>query len=376
MVARDRIGATGASGGGTQTFLLSAVDDRIAASAPVNMISLHMQGGCLCENIPVLRLDTDNVELSAVFAPRPLLMVSATGDWTNETMELEYPEMQRFYALFGAKYRVHAVRVNADHNYNRESREAVYAWMARWLKGAPGERRGERAGIPARSLPELMVFANRPRPDGLVSTGRARRTTGFRRPGASSPGGPAVSAQRASARPGFRAAADGQGAEFGEARDRPGDRGRRRREGSGARGARRASRRVHAVRRERGGGHSDVRHLQPHRGEPARRRSGDRSVHPAGAILIADGDAGLAGLLAAAVAPVTRAILDVGRFDLSSDAAFLDRLYIPGLRRGATCGPRRPWRRAVSSCTTRATDSPSRVRPRRPGSRRPNSSSC
>jgi len=51
------------------------------------------------------------------------------------------------------------------------------------------------------------------------------------------------------------------------------------------------------------------------------------------AILVADGDAGLAGLLAAAVVPVTRAILDVGRFDLSSDEAFLDRLYIPGLRR-------------------------------------------
>jgi hypothetical protein len=51
------------------------------------------------------------------------------------------------------------------------------------------------------------------------------------------------------------------------------------------------------------------------------------------AILIADGNAGVAALLAAAVVPVTRAIVDVGRFDLSSDQAFLDRLYIPGIRR-------------------------------------------
>jgi hypothetical protein len=51
------------------------------------------------------------------------------------------------------------------------------------------------------------------------------------------------------------------------------------------------------------------------------------------AILIADGEAGVAGLLAAAVAPVSRAILDVGRFDTTSDAVFLDRLYISGIRR-------------------------------------------
>ena len=97
-----RIGVTGASGGGTQTFLLAAVDDRVAVAAPVNMISLHMQGGCLCENQPGLRLDTTNVEIAATIAPRPLLMVSATGDWTTNTMELEYPAVRALYALFDA----------------------------------------------------------------------------------------------------------------------------------------------------------------------------------------------------------------------------------------------------------------------------------
>ena len=61
---------------------------------PVNMISLHMQGGCLCENMPGLRLDTNNVEIAATIAPRPLLMVSATGDWTANTMEREYPAVR------------------------------------------------------------------------------------------------------------------------------------------------------------------------------------------------------------------------------------------------------------------------------------------
>ena len=108
------------------------------------MISLHMQGGCLCENLPGLRLETTNVEIAATIAPRPLLMVSATGDWTAETLEVEYPAVRAIYALFGAADRVHAVRITAEHNYNKDSREAMYAWMARWLQHAPADvrRRG------------------------------------------------------------------------------------------------------------------------------------------------------------------------------------------------------------------------------------------
>ena len=144
-VQRDKIGATGASGGGTQTFLLAAVDERVAAAAPVNMISLHMQGGCLCENIPGLRLDTTNVEIASTIAPRPLLMVSATGDWTSNTLELEYPAVRGVYRLFDAEDRVHGVRFEAPHNYNRNSREAMYTWMARWLQNAPRDvKRAER----------------------------------------------------------------------------------------------------------------------------------------------------------------------------------------------------------------------------------------
>ena len=146
-VQRDRIGATGASGGGTQVFLLAAVDQRVAVAAPVNMISLHMQGGCLCENQPGLRVETNNVEIAATIAPRPLLMVSATGDWTSNTLEREYPAVRALYALQGAADRVHAVRFEAPHNYNRESREAVYAWMARWLQNAPAACAPRRACV-------------------------------------------------------------------------------------------------------------------------------------------------------------------------------------------------------------------------------------
>lgn len=133
-VDSKRIGCTGSSGGGTQTFLLTAVDSRVSAAAPVCMVSAHYQGGCFCENAPGLRLEpTNNVEIAALAAPRPLLLVAATGDWTNHTMEEEYPAARAIYALLGAEARISAVRYEADHNYNRASREAVYAFFGRWL---------------------------------------------------------------------------------------------------------------------------------------------------------------------------------------------------------------------------------------------------
>ena len=135
----DRIGCTGASGGGTQTFLLTAVDDRVKVSAPVNMISHYMQGGCICENQANLRLDTNNMEIAALMAPRPLLMVSASGDWTRETPRVEFPAVQSVYRLLGAADKVQTMQTMAEHNFNRESREAVYAWFGRWLLG--GDRR-------------------------------------------------------------------------------------------------------------------------------------------------------------------------------------------------------------------------------------------
>ena len=132
-VDKERIGMTGASGGGTQTFLLTAIDPRIRVAAPVNMISAHFQGGCVCENAALLRLDTNNIDIGALAAPRPLLMVSTSGDWTKNTPEVEFPAVQAIYRLFKAEGRVANIHLNYEHNYNRESREAVYGFFSRWL---------------------------------------------------------------------------------------------------------------------------------------------------------------------------------------------------------------------------------------------------
>ena len=136
-VDRSRIGCTGASGGGTQTFMLGAVDDRLAAQAPTGMVSHSMQGGCLCENAPGLRVEYSNMEIAAAAAPRPQILVAATGDWTKTTLTIEGPALERIYRLFNAPEKLRYVRLDFDHNYNQPSREQVYGWFGKWLRGLP-----------------------------------------------------------------------------------------------------------------------------------------------------------------------------------------------------------------------------------------------
>jgi dienelactone hydrolase len=163
-VDRSRLACTGASGGGTQTFLLTAVDDRVKVSAPVNMISHYMQGGDVCENAPNLRLDTSNMEIGALMAPRPMLMVSAAGDWTRDTPRIEFPAVQSVYALLGARDKVATVQFIADHNYNRDSREAVYGFFARWVLGRPDASPIREAEYTPELPPALLVFFGRELP--------------------------------------------------------------------------------------------------------------------------------------------------------------------------------------------------------------------
>ncbi|HMJ88599.1 MAG TPA: acetylxylan esterase [Candidatus Acidoferrum sp.] len=132
-----RLACTGESGGGTQTFMLGAIDDRMAAQAPIVMVSHSMQGGCSCENVAGLRVDYSNMEISAAAAPRPQLLVAATGDWTKSILTVEGPAVASVYKLLGAEDRMKFVRFDFNHNYNQTSREAVYAWFGRWLLHAP-----------------------------------------------------------------------------------------------------------------------------------------------------------------------------------------------------------------------------------------------
>ena len=127
-----RIGITGASGGGTQSFVLAAVDDRVAASFPAVMVSASMQGGCICENTAYLRVGTTNIELSALIAPRPLGMTGA-NDWTKEIETKGLPELKAIYKMYGAEDKVMAKYLSFPHNYNQPSREVMYNFFNKHL---------------------------------------------------------------------------------------------------------------------------------------------------------------------------------------------------------------------------------------------------
>lgn len=130
----ERIGCTGASGGGTQTFILGAIDPRVKAAFPAVMVSTAMQGGCTCENACGLRIGTGNVEFAALFAPKPLGLTSA-DDWTREMATKGFPELKQLYTLLGAPDNVLLKRgEHFGHNYNYVSRAAMYAWFNRHLK--------------------------------------------------------------------------------------------------------------------------------------------------------------------------------------------------------------------------------------------------
>lgn len=139
-VDKERIGCTGESGGGQQTLYLAALDERVKVIVPAVLVSYFRrilfaseQTHCFCNHAPGIARLTDEHELAAMFAPRAALFICATGDWTREFPREEFPEIKRIYQLVGGD--VDCVQFDKPHNYDRESREQMYAWMNRHLKG-------------------------------------------------------------------------------------------------------------------------------------------------------------------------------------------------------------------------------------------------
>ncbi len=125
-----RVGVMGGSGGGTHTVLLSLLDDRVTASAPVVHLASHFDGGCPCESGKPVQLaggGTCESELAAVMAPKPMLVVSDGGDWTSTVPELEFPFLQRIYGFYDARQQVRNVHLPAErHDFGPNKRQAVY----------------------------------------------------------------------------------------------------------------------------------------------------------------------------------------------------------------------------------------------------------
>lgn len=162
-VDQDRLAITGASGGGTQTFMLAAVDDRLAAAFPAVMVSTNMQGGCVCENASYLRIGINNVAIAALFAPKPMAM-SGADDWTIDIEAVGLPELRQVYSLYGKSTLVNAKAwPEFKHNYNSHSRHMMYDWFSEHL-GLGLEEPPKERGFKPLTKDELTVFASIAKP--------------------------------------------------------------------------------------------------------------------------------------------------------------------------------------------------------------------
>lgn len=137
-VDKTRVGVNGGSGGGTQTVLLTALDDRYTAACPVVSVSSWFDGGCPCESGMPIQLSgggTCNAEIAAAFAPKPMMLVSDGGDWTSTTPELEYPYLQRIYGFYGKKENISNVHLPKErHDFGPNKRNAVYDFFIKTFK--------------------------------------------------------------------------------------------------------------------------------------------------------------------------------------------------------------------------------------------------
>ena len=144
-VDAERIGIAGCSGGGTLSTYIAALDDRVKVAAPACYISSweeQLEGtgpqDAEQEFPDQLKLGINHADFVIAFAPKPYLICNTTEDFfpiagARRTLE----EVRRIYKLMDAVEKIDQYVGPGGHGMRRDTRQAIYAWMNRWLQNEP-----------------------------------------------------------------------------------------------------------------------------------------------------------------------------------------------------------------------------------------------
>lgn len=154
----DRIGITGASGGGYNTWMTVALDDRIKVAVPVVGTSEFYEQLSVCRRLDWYKAKehchfvagliryANNHELFAMAAPRPVLIVAASEDESFPVAGVRKIAAygKALYGSYGVPEKAGYFEDSTEgHGYQKRKREAAYGWFLRWLAG-----RGDGAPFP------------------------------------------------------------------------------------------------------------------------------------------------------------------------------------------------------------------------------------
>jgi cephalosporin-C deacetylase-like acetyl esterase len=152
----EKLAITGASGGGNQSMNAGAWDQRFKAVIPVCSVGTYDAyigaACCVCEVLPGGLAIAEEGEILGLVAPRALMVINATRDGHQFSVgeaEKSIARARPIFELAGAAEKLKHVVVDSGHDYNKPMREAVYGWLARWLRGE-----GDGSPIPE---PELQI---------------------------------------------------------------------------------------------------------------------------------------------------------------------------------------------------------------------------
>ena len=153
-VDAEKLGVTGISGGGAQSWYIAAADPRVKAVAPVcgtGTVEAHIHqrtidGHCDCMT-PINTYLRDYHDIGALIAPRPLLIASANRDglYSIESVRQVYHYVKDIYELYGESDNISLVETPGGHSYHEISRTKIFSFFLQHLlnKKVPSEKVGD-----------------------------------------------------------------------------------------------------------------------------------------------------------------------------------------------------------------------------------------